>query len=750
MEKIQMTKKYLYNPYDFANPVLKENLFVGRKNELIDIEYYLDQAKNAPKPINLAFLGERAAGKTSLLNITEIIAKRKGFCSVRIDLDESDANNQLNFFMRIFENLISSIAEMNAFGGLDSETFYTFRDMVDTFEIPKEKTFCPFSFPIQYAKAKAKNNFSAQVSDFLFKKDLKTISKEIKKPIILLFDECDVLVNCRIHLQKLRNIFMNLSGYLLVFSGTNNLFPVMDEVFSPIIRQFKKIPVVGFKDKDETKDCIIKPLKSIGIENYQEIIDFETYFDVDRIHKLSGGVPYEIQLICHKMFRRVETGACDKMQLNYSILEDVKKELENSQNIVERPVIANVLKLNNDELRILSKLISCDNHSTFEELYYCSVIFENHYDMNIEKYKPIFDKFLENNIICKNENNKIYFNGDEFDKIYIKYYGKEKNINFYFSNLPLKIFIQNKLHSYLMTDNEELDLFFFKIFFDANDSDIDFICNLNESLKDQNDNDISPLKLRLIYQLYKISTKYRMYDKIPMLKIDLYLFGIHITQLCFSENISSDNSLIKCKNKIKSICTILDKIKGKLQIQKSEVPVLNIVNTEKLRLKFSLNKKYDRRIIDFHCFELTGSYICNDVENAKYHFDIIMKIKNENIFPYYLNNLGYFSLYLSDFDNAKKLFLESLQNYESEIDKALPNYNLGILYIKLSEYKNALEKFQQCKKQLRNLTKKDKLADCLFVPMMRNDKVELKEKKNDVNLYDECLNAIKFVKNNFV
>jgi hypothetical protein len=745
MEKIKMTKKYPYNPYDFANPISREDLFVGREKELIDIKYYLDQAKNAPKAINLAFLGDRASGKTSLLNITEIIAKRKGFCSARINLDESDARNQLDFFMRIFDNLTSSIADMNAFGGLNGKTYYTFRDMVDSFEIPEKKTFCPFLFPIQYAKAKSKNNFSAQVSDISFKRDLETISEEIKKPIILLFDECDVLEKCRIHLQKLRNIFMSLSGYLLVFSGTNNLFPIMDEVFSPIIRQFKKIPVVGFKDKDETKKCIIEPLKSIGIKNFQEIIDFETYFDVDKIHKLSGGVPYEIQLICHKMFRKIQIGASDKMKLDYSILEDVKKELENNQNIDERPIISNILKLENNELKLLSKLISCDNHSTFEELYYCSVIFENHYDVNIEKFKPIFDKFLKNNIICKNENNKIYFNGDEFDKIYIKYYGKEKNIDFYFSSLPLKYFIQEKLHDFLLSDNEELGL----SFFDVSGSNIDFICNLNESFKNQNDNDISPLKLNLIYQLYKISTKYRMRNKIPMLMIDLNLFDIPITQFCYSEDITSTGSLIKCKNKIKSICTILDKIKGKLHIKKLDVLALNTVNTEKIRLKFSLNKKYSNRILLFHCLELANHYICNDIENAKYHYDIIMKLKNKNIFPETLNNLGYFSLYLGDFKNAKKLLLESLQNYESEIDKALPSYNLGIVYIKLSEYKFAMDHFQQCKEQLKNLAKKDKLADCLFVPIMRNGKIELEEKKNDVNLYNECLNAIEFVKNNF-
>jgi Cdc6-like AAA superfamily ATPase len=58
----------LHNPFDFANPVIDPKLFAGRKNELEDIEYYLNHAKSAPRAINLALIGDRASGKTSLLN----------------------------------------------------------------------------------------------------------------------------------------------------------------------------------------------------------------------------------------------------------------------------------------------------------------------------------------------------------------------------------------------------------------------------------------------------------------------------------------------------------------------------------------------------------------------------------------------------------------------------------------------------------------------------------------------------------
>ncbi len=68
-----------FNPYDFANPVAEANLLVGREKEMDEIKYYLDNTKSAPRPINIALLGPRASGKTSILNITELEAKARGF-----------------------------------------------------------------------------------------------------------------------------------------------------------------------------------------------------------------------------------------------------------------------------------------------------------------------------------------------------------------------------------------------------------------------------------------------------------------------------------------------------------------------------------------------------------------------------------------------------------------------------------------------------------------------------------------------
>lgn len=241
------------NPFDFANPVVDPALFVGRATEMTEIKYYLDHASRAARPINLAIIGGRASGKTSVLNMIEIESQKREFCVVRIDLDEGDAQTQLAFFYKIFDSLLTIACSHGAYGGIQGETYNVYRNMVDAYEIPDDKIFCPFIFPIQYANAMSKGNINLPLSDTIFKIDLATIHNELQRLVALLFDEGDVLAKSRIHLEKMRNIFMNIPGYMLILIGTPALFPVMDDVFSPIVRQFKKINIGPFRGQEDTQ-----------------------------------------------------------------------------------------------------------------------------------------------------------------------------------------------------------------------------------------------------------------------------------------------------------------------------------------------------------------------------------------------------------------------------------------------------------------------------------------------------------------
>src|ERR1035438_8294382 len=97
---------------------------------------------------------------------------------------------------------------------------------------------------------------------------------------------------------------MAVPGYMLVVTGTPDLFPAMDEVFSPIVRQFKKITVRGFADLNDTRECIEAPLETMDLVP-RALIDSDTVAD---LHKLTSGRPYELRLLCHSMFKRMQQG----------------------------------------------------------------------------------------------------------------------------------------------------------------------------------------------------------------------------------------------------------------------------------------------------------------------------------------------------------------------------------------------------------------------------------------------------------
>jgi tetratricopeptide (TPR) repeat protein len=740
------------NPYDFSNPVLDEELFIGRTNELKEIDYYLENAKKSKRPINIAILGPRASGKTSLLNITEIKAKNKDFCTVRIDLDEGDAKTQLGFFFKLFDGVFTSVCEKkNAFGGLKGETYDTYLDMVNAYEIPKDKFFCPFLFPLQYAKAMNKRNYNVSLSDNSFKRDLDLIHKTISCPVIILFDEGNILAKSRILLEKIRNIFMNIPGYMLVFTGTSDLFPVMNEVFSPIVRQFKKINVGEFNDDnddEEGKNCIEKPLEKAGLNLYQ-ISNLIPEESKKEIIDLSGRRPYEIQLISHFLFKRVQSEITKDMRLDFNIIENIIEELEISENISKRPILTEVRRLTKKQLQAVDLLCSCDGQATFDQIWEVEYIFKDE-----ERWSKIgllnILNHLKNISILSDKGGMIKFAGDDFDKIYTKYFARERKVILNIKDFPpnLELYLFLKLSNYIKYIKNIKSLVFFNIgsiFKTSISIDINDIIKKMLGIKKSKKN-ISQDLYFYIEDVYFLMIKYRNTTKIPLLHIEIDLEWAKVQSIWYSKKINSNDVNLAIK-KLNSLNRRINDLKKELILKYEEVDVIPL-NLMKEIIKKS-SDKFREKIAKRHIIKMFTEYFKRprNKNEALFHADLAY-FYNSDCDDFTCNNIGYLYLVTEELEKSQILLNKAITISKDDSLLALANYNMGIVELKKNNLELAERLFEKSKKLANSIEEKERYVDVLLIPKVKKGGLVYEEKEypNMLDASEKSISVIKKLK----
>jgi len=700
------------NPYDFANPVVEEKLFVGRTNEMNEIRYYLDHATRASRPIHLAVIGERASGKTSVLNMIQIEAQKRQFCVVRVDLDEADAETQLAFFYKIFDSILTTACKLGVFEGIAGKTYECYRNMVDAYEIPEDKTFCSFIFPMQYANAMGKGNVTASLSDTGFKEDMSTIRMEVGRPIGLLLDECDVLAKSRVHLEKLRNIFMNTPGFMLVVTGTTALFPLMDEVFSPIIRQFKRISIGPFEKEYETEECVRKPLENIGIPHPSEIFDFDTYRDVREIHSLAGGRPYEIQLVCHFLFRRVQRGSAKRMELTLDVLDEVLEELRESQDISLRPVLAAIQKLDRQHLSALSLLCACNGRAEFEQIWFIEYVVQGEKEWTKESLQERLRRLEEVGVI-KIKNQLVGFAGDDFDRIYFKYLAKRHGIPWYIGDQSFEIFLSVRFDSLVVKEAKGVRGFPFVIVGLREELQIEEIAMaLSDESENANPFTSAPHIAEIVYWS---SLDFRESDHFEIASVTVAApwTAVQFWYGCEGPKRAKECSLDDLRTILAEPSERAAATGGNLRVEIHSLAVIP-VETLARKVERAENIRIKNRLANMHYLKMIEAYLKQgDIEEAVFHGEFAYRYEPE---PARANNLGYLWLVSDDLQRARVLLEEAARNYEESEDRALPNYNLGVVDAKEGKLERALTQFKLVMEQIEHADTGARRCLCLVLP----------------------------------
>ncbi len=767
-------EKFAYNPYDFGNPVSDERLFSGRNKELKEIDYYLQQAATAPRATNIALMGERASGKTSLLNMIEKKAQEKGLCTVRIDLNEGDVQQEIFFFFKVLDAVLNAVMRFKhpdgtgfCFGGIKGRTFECYLDMTSSYTIPEDKTYCPFIFPVVYAKAMANNVLATKVSDAQLKADLTLAQKEAGKPIVVLFDECNVLTAHRVLLEMLRNIFMNLPGFMLVFSGTEQLFPVMDDVFSPIVRQFKKIKVESFETLQETEDCIGKPLVALGFSEWRKLFHLSTLSELQQIHQLTGGRPYEIQLLCHFMFKRLQLGEVTKMELKLEVLDDVLLELTSGQDIHARNVISKVKALGKEGVRALSKLTLGNGQMTFAQLYGYEYLLHGSKRYSETRLKSHLDDFVASGILS-DVGGVIRFLGDELDKIYLKYFARQTlKISLLFPTSPMTELLSDEISRFCQVRGNLRPLNFF-VYFDviydsgllgafldgrlyppADDMGVgaDFPTMMDQLRSVTKKKDIfkeKPVQARTLYWLaFELAQPTNIISRIRNIRvqyendeINMFFLEMRAKKRAFKHSFEGDFEMLASRGQKYGFTLTAGVCDTPVIISESVVKGLNKSSNRNLR----------QDIGESHATAVITNYLRNprNIDLAKIHASFFgdLEIESDSMT---LNNVGYLWLVAGELLKAEKYLTLAAAHPATSGAEALPHYNLGILSLKKHNLVKSAESFRASILASKNHPLKDYEEVTILIPKFRRSSMTMDEADN-VNLLSCAEEALKLVK----
>jgi tetratricopeptide (TPR) repeat protein len=704
-------------------------MFFGRSEEMTEIRYYLDHATAAERPINLALLGDRAAGKTSILNMTEIEARSRNCCTTRIDLDEDDAKSQLLFFYKMFDGIITAACQLGAFGGLAGKTYETYLNTMSCFSVAEDKLFSPFLFPVQFALAMKAGNNQSPVSDHAVKHDLALITDELKRPIVVLFDESNVLAQSRVLLEKIRNIFMNIPGYMLVLTGTPDLFPIMDDVFSPIVRQFKKINVKEFEKKSDTDSCIRKPLQKFGIPI--EVSKSE----VRDIHDLSGGKPYEIQLICHLLFRRIQKKEASRMRLDLSILEELRKELESSQDISGRKVLGAVMSLNRKQLQALGILTQCDGRATFEQLWILHYAFEGTREFTRNQLEAEFGALKSKGVLSEIDN-MVSFAGDTFDRLYVKYFAAEQRIRIDVRSFSLELALMVGITQFALPAPD------FAVHLGTEAWTQHEAAARSLCAEDPSSDPFSQGRY-FVDELYFKMIDFRRRGEIPVLFLSISLCGAATAAIITPTVTAKEDAVERLRRNLGPVKSRVENTGGSLVAERRSLPVASV---DRLSAKVLQSENEPRRkeLARKHARALAGAWIDGKIEEASVHaklahtYDPTQEAKPSN-------NLGYFLMATGEEARAEQMFKHAIETAGEDLGtKALATYNLAILMAKKNNSADALRLLQCCITILADVSTDDKNPGCLQLPEIRDGRLAFGECSNP-SLDRACADAISVI-----
>lgn len=272
------------NPFTPGHTV-DPQFFAGRKEEIEKFKMFLKNTREG-NPMNLAILGERGIGKSSLLRMCENLARTERCIVVRIDLDAS--------ILTVNDFVMATLRAIKQEGEAYSKIFKA-SERVKTF-------FDTYKISTGIMGVSLGVDRHQQISSHEVRSELQKIWDMVNgsvSAIVIMLDEAEQLERIGGSLQFLRNTFSRLAeekaNFMLLLSGKLSLFRKIKEIHSPLARFFNPISLSELTSQ-ESIEAIEKPLAFSKFKFNGEVKNM--------IVKASEGHPYVIQFfgfyLCEK------------------------------------------------------------------------------------------------------------------------------------------------------------------------------------------------------------------------------------------------------------------------------------------------------------------------------------------------------------------------------------------------------------------------------------------------------------------
>ena len=317
----------------------------------------------------------------------------------------------------------------------------------------------------------------------------------------------------------------------------------------------------------------------------------------------------------------------------------------------------------------------------------------------------------------------VEFAGDDFDKIYTKYFARERGVQLSFAEMQLNDFWQIKLHA-LLTSGKRLELA--QQF--RGDITIDILGRTARRMSASRSKEDPFLEEPdLTTEIYFMMVAYNKKAVVPLLRVVLDLPWLKVQSWFWAEAPKHSDPLRKLALKARALKGRASDVGGDLKIGIKSLTVIP-VKTLARKVAGSKNERLKRTIALNHELKMYTKYVVeHDIAEATQHADLLYRYNDAPEGPSLSNNLGYLFMAIGQLDKARSLFLRAIETCESSATLALSNYNLGILEAKRNNIPEAVSKVKASIELSENLDKQGRQVSCLFIPHVNGPKLEFEE-----------------------